>query len=450
MLNGLQPYPEYKDSGLPWLGKIPTHWEVGRNGRLFAQRNETGFPDLPILEVSLKTGVRVREFADSKRKQVMADRAKYKRAARGDVAYNMMRMWQGAVGVAPVDGLVSPAYVVAQPQAGTESRYFAYLFCTAAYMNEVNKYSHGIVTDRNRLYWDEFKQMPSAFPPPSEQTAIANFLDQHSNYVRRFIRNKRRLIELLNEQKQAIVDRAVTCGIDPNVHLESSGANWLGDVPEHWEVRRLKQVCQFAYGDSLPDEARVKGDVPVYGSNGQVGYHHVANTQNPCVVIGRKGSFGKVNYSAIPVFAIDTTFFVDERFTSADLRWLFYVLMWARLDSVTKDAAVPGLDRSEAYSKILPWCSQSEQRLIAVFLDHELSNIDVSITQVNREIELIREYRTRLIADVVTGKVDVRRFAPEIIEPASEDLEPLDDGDNFSEEDAEAPEDFELAEESLK
>lgn len=177
MTDNLRAYPEYKDSGLPWLGKVPVHWEVRRNGRLFAQRNETGFGNLPILEVSLKTGVRVRDMENMKRKQVMSDREKYKRAAKGDIAYNMMRMWQGAVGAAPVDGLVSPAYVVARPYPATETRYFSYLFRTAAYMAEVDGYSRGIVKDRNRLYWEDFKRMPSCYPSPEEQRAIADFLD---------------------------------------------------------------------------------------------------------------------------------------------------------------------------------------------------------------------------------------------------------------------------------
>lgn len=107
-------FPQYRESGLPWLGDIPAHWDVCRNGRLFAERIETGFEELPILEVSLRTGVRVRDMENGTRKQQMTDRSKYKRAARGDIAYNMMRMWQGAVGVAPADGLISPAYVVAR------------------------------------------------------------------------------------------------------------------------------------------------------------------------------------------------------------------------------------------------------------------------------------------------------------------------------------------------
>ena len=165
MTADLRPYPEYRDSGLPWLGRIPDHWEARRNGRLFAQRNETGHGGLPILEVSLKTGVRVRNMDDPRRKQVMNDREKYKRAAKGDIAYNMMRMWQGAVGVSPEDGLVSPAYVVARPYPEAEPRFFSYLFRTDAYKNEVDGYSRGIVKDRNRLYWEDFKRMPSCVPP---------------------------------------------------------------------------------------------------------------------------------------------------------------------------------------------------------------------------------------------------------------------------------------------
>ena len=105
-------YPAYQESGLPWAPRVPQGWNVLRNGRLFAHRVQTGFPDLPILEVSLRTGVRVRDMENLKRKQVMSQKEKYKRAAKGDIAYNMMRMWQGALGPAPVDGLVSPAYVV--------------------------------------------------------------------------------------------------------------------------------------------------------------------------------------------------------------------------------------------------------------------------------------------------------------------------------------------------
>jgi len=177
MIAALKPYPEYKESALPWLRQVPNSWRVVRNGSLFAQRNQTGYEELPILEVSLKTGVRVRNFGSSTRKQVMSDLGKYKRAAKGDVAYNMMRMWQGAVGVAPVEGLVSPAYVVAQPYPEVDPQFFTTLFRTGNYMSEIDNCSRGIVKDRNRLYWDQFKQILSPCPPVGEQAAIVRFLN---------------------------------------------------------------------------------------------------------------------------------------------------------------------------------------------------------------------------------------------------------------------------------
>ncbi len=231
----------------------------------------------------------------------------------------MMRMWQGAVGIAPRGGLVSPAYVVARPYPETDAAYYAYLFRTAAYMRETDTFSRGIVPDRNRLYWESFKQIPSAYPPFAEQRLIVRFLDWHGVQTAKLLRAKKKLVALLHEQKQAIIHRAVTRGLDPNVKLKPSGIPWLGDVPEGWEVQRLKTVCRFIYGDFLSAETRKPGEVPVFGSNGNVGNHTLYNTHAPCIVIGRKGSFGKVNWSDQAVFAIETTYFVDDRATSADL-----------------------------------------------------------------------------------------------------------------------------------
>ena len=209
-----QPYPAYKPSGVEWLGDIPEHWRASRIGRLFVQRSEVGYSELPILEVSLISGVRVRDFDNSSRKQIMSDRSMYKRAVKGDIAYNMMRMWQGAVGVAPVDGLVSPAYVVAKPLAGAEPRYFNHLFHTSAYMIEVDKYSRGIVKDRNRLYWEDFKQMPTPRPPSDEQVLIAGATDRMAAFTSAAIRDIRRQIHLLHEYRTRLIADVVTGKLD--------------------------------------------------------------------------------------------------------------------------------------------------------------------------------------------------------------------------------------------
>ncbi|THJ25083.1 MAG: hypothetical protein CAF45_002970 [Nitrospira sp. CG24E] len=211
---GLSPNVRLKPSGVEWLGDVPEHWEVKRNGRLFAQRNQTGFGDLPILEVSLKTGVRIRAFDNSIRKQVMSDRGKYKRAAKGDIAYNMMRMWQGAVGVAPVDGLVSPAYVVARPFEGVEVRYFSNLFRTSAYMREVDSCPRGIVKDRNRLYWEDFKQIFSPCPPLDDQIRIAEAIDENTRTINGGIGRTLAEIDLLREFRTRLIADVVTGKLD--------------------------------------------------------------------------------------------------------------------------------------------------------------------------------------------------------------------------------------------
>ena len=203
-----------------------------------------------------------------------------------------------------------------------------------------------------------------------------------------------------------------TTALQPYPAYKDSGVEWLGEVPEHWEVRRLKNICRLNYGDSLGSNIRSDGDIAVFGSNGQIGWHDAANAEAPCLVVGRKGSFGKVNYAADPVFAIDTTFFVDERSSTADIRWLYYGLAWLRLDEVTKDSAVPGLDRQDAYTRRLAMPPRSEQTAIARFLDHADRRIRRYIRAKGRLIELLEEQKQASIHQAVTGQIDVRTGQP--------------------------------------
>jgi type I restriction enzyme S subunit len=469
-MEALKGYPSYRDSGLPWLGAIPEHWDVRRNGRLFAERVETGFEDLPILEVSLRTGVRVRDMEHGARKQQMADRSKYKRAARGDVAYNMMRMWQGAVGVAPVDGLISPAYVVARPFPEVDPRYYTYLFRTSAYMREVNKFSRGIVSDRNRLYWDEFKQMPSAFPPTEEQTRIADFLDDHNRRTTRLIRNKRRLIGLLNEQKQAIINRAVTRGLSPNAPMKRTGIEWIPEVPAHWEVKPLKQICEVLFSNvdkhSHDGEGRVLlcNYTDVYKNDfitSDMGF--MAATATPAEIERFHLGIGDVmitkdseswNDIGVPAIVTETLegvlcgyhlallraerdallpMFLFRALTASSIAQQFYV----EATGVTRY----GLSKLAIKNLLLPVPPLREQSELVAAMAAAIEPLSASVGRVNQEISLVREYRERLIADVITGKLDVRHV--EIAAPADE---PVADEDNALDEDLDLEDTDELAE----
>lgn len=212
---GLDPDVPLKTSGVEWLGTTPEHWELVRNGQMFLERDERGYPDLPILSVSIHDGATVRQFSDERIEQQAKDRSTYKRALRADIVFNKMRMWQGAVGVAPCEGLISPDYLVAEPDtARVEPRFIEQLFRTPLYQGESYRHSHGIVDDRNRLYWDEFKEMTSVLPPLGEQQAIADHLDRETKRLDALADEIRHARDLHEERRTALISATVTGKID--------------------------------------------------------------------------------------------------------------------------------------------------------------------------------------------------------------------------------------------
>ncbi len=428
-------YSAYQESGLPWIPKVPQGWNVLRNGRLFAHRVQTGFPDLPILEVSLRTGVRVRDMENLKRKQVMSQKEKYKRAAKGDIAYNMMRMWQGALGPAPVDGLVSPAYVVVKPFEDANSAYYSYLFRTDAYMREVNKFSRGIVADRNRLYWDEFKQMPSLVPPRPDQDQIVAYLRAQDANIVRFIKSKRDLIGLLTEQKLRIIDHAVTRGLDASVALKPSDIEWMGDVPEHWSIKPLKRWVRLnasTLGEKTNPDFEFRyldiGSVKTGRLAKELERLRFENAPSRARRVLRRGdtiistvrtylkAIWYVNEEADDLIA-STGFAVLTPGREVEPEYLGYVIQSSgfvnRVAANSIGIAYPAIAETVLgrFPVVMP-STLDEQQAILSHIKAECAPLDQAIEQALTEIKLIREYRDRQISDVVTGQVDVRGWVP--------------------------------------
>jgi len=261
MIEGLQAYPAYKDSGVPWLGEVPERWEVLPNRVVFTEVKERDHPDEMMLSVTITKGVISQQalLADSSKKDSSnQDKSAYKLVRPGDIAYNKMRAWQGAIGASNYCGIISPAYVVQRPRRGTDSRYLHYLLRTPAFAKEAERWSYGITSDMWSLRPEHFKMIYGCLPPLSEQIAIVRFLDYADRRIRRYIRAKQKLIKLLEEQKKAIIHHAVTRGLDPNAHLKPSGVEWLGDVPEHWEVAALRHRYSQILGKML-DSKRITG-----------------------------------------------------------------------------------------------------------------------------------------------------------------------------------------------
>ena len=432
------PYPSYHASGLPWAPQLPEGWQVQRNGRLFGHRVEIGFPNLPILEVSLRTGVRVRDMDNLKRKQVMSQKEKYKRAAKGDIAYNMMRMWQGAVGPAPVDGLVSPAYVVVKPYPEANSGYFSYLFRTAAYMQEVNKFSRGIVADRNRLYWESFKQMPSLVPPRPEQDQIVAYLRAQDAHITRYIKAKRGLIALLEEQLQAVIRRAVIS--DSTGMAGTTPPNqdfWFGSVPPHWKIKKLKHLVRFL-GGGTPSKAvdsYWSGPIP-WVSPKDMRSDAIADSQDhiseralresavhlvptgAVLIVVRSGILRRripvaLNVGQVTLNQDMKALVPRAELTGPYLKYLIEGYQQSLLRAWSKvGATVESLEHTYLANSLIPVPPIAEQYAICDRLAHNLKGISEAIEHEKETITLILEYRDRLIADVVTGQIDVRGWQP--------------------------------------
>ena len=200
-----------------------------------------------MLSVTITKGVIPQRtlLADSSKKDSSnLDKSAYKLVQPGDITYNKMRAWQGAVGVSDYRGIVSPAYVVQRPRNEVESRYFHYLFRMPTFAKEAERWSYGITSDMWSLRSEHFRLIYSCLPPVAEQAAIVRFLDHAERRISRYIRAKQKLIKLLEEQKQAIIHRAITCGLDPNVRLKPSDVIGIESIPERWEVIKLGSIAK--------------------------------------------------------------------------------------------------------------------------------------------------------------------------------------------------------------
>ena len=286
-----KPYPNYKPSGVEWLGDVPAHWDVRRIKTLFREKDERSGDGLgELLSLTRSHGL-IPQTEASNRIASIEDLSNYKVCRPGTLVMNRMQAWSGMFAVPSQEGLISPDYSVFELVSESEVKYFEHLFKTSLLVGQFAQRSKGIGSGFNRLYTADFGSIPTIVPPLSEQTAIVRYLDQADERIRRYVSSRERLIELLEEYRQAVIHHAVTCGLDPDVRLKSSGVEWLGDVPAHWEVRRLKTLCSMRSGDGITAMSiEPKGEYPVYGGNGLRGYTSDYTHDGNYVLIGRQGA----------------------------------------------------------------------------------------------------------------------------------------------------------------
>lgn len=427
-------YKYQKPKKIDWLNAIPTHWDEVRLGSLFNQRKEkVSDTDYPPLSVT-KNGV-VPQL-DNAAKSNDGDNRKL--VLKGDFAINSRSDRKGSSGVSIYDGSVSLIYIVLKP-IKIEPRYSEYLLKSFYFKEEYYRYGRGIVADLWTTRYSEMKNMIIPYAPLSEQTLIANFLDYKLEKIERFIIKKKQLINLLTEQKAATINKAVTKGVNPTAKLKSSNIEWLGDIPEHWEVKRMKYLGKAIIGltyspTEMVDEG--EGTLVLRSSNvqkGKITYddcvyvttdipHKKRTKIGDILICSRNGSIKLVGKNALidekasnESFGAFMTIFRSENYEY--LHYFFNSSSFKAQSGLFSTSTINQLTTGILNDIIISIPKTlAEQLTVVNFIKNETKVIDKTISNTEKEIELVEEYKTTLIAEAVTGKIDVRGFKVSMIE----------------------------------
>lgn len=443
MIEGLRPYPEMRDSGVGWLGEVPAHWEVRRLKTVFREKDQrSGDGSGVLLSMTRARGILPQAEA-SKRLAGADDLSKYKVCAQGDLVMNRMQAWSGMLAFSGHDGLVSPDYSVFRLIDPSASRsYLGHLIVTPRLVDQFAMWSKGIGSGFNRLYTDSFGALKLTVPPVEEQAAIVRFLDHADRRIGRHIAAKGKLIRLLEEQKQAVVHHAVTRGLNSDAPLKSSGVPWIGDIPAQWELIPLRRKwdvvdCKHLTVPFVEEGIPLASVREVQSFDLQLATakrttpdwfaHLTSGARTP-----KRGDLiycRNVSVGACAYVSTDEEFAMGQDvclITSVHQngRYLSYVmrspLVRRQLETLMVGSTFSRINVADIKALLITVPPKAEQDEIASALDENLVSFEIAIATARREIELLREYRTRLVTDVVTGKLDVRAAAAALPDMAPE------------------------------
>ena len=410
-------YNSYKESGVAWIGKIPRHWKIGKIKHITTFVNEKSTPETDDIKISP-------ENVESKTGKVLDFYSSYDSAGvkfqAGDVLFNKLRVYLSKVVFAEYDGYSLGEMIVIRPSLQDTGKYLFYLMLSCRFIEYCNSISDGVKMPRTDI--DDILNARIPIISHQEQHQIANFLDRKIGQVDELIRIKERRIELLHEQRTALINQAVTKGLDPNVEMKPSEVGWLGEIPAHWEVIRNKfifqQIRDVGYPNLLLLSIGIKGIVP----KSRTGQKDVSSTDKSLykrvkigdiafnVMTAWKGGIGMSDYEGIvsPAYQVcrPTTKLVPKYFHYLFRTDLYKTIFDSASYQVVDQRHNLYYDNFKNISAIFP--PFSEQAQIADFLDRKTGQIDELIATEGRKIELLKEYRQALISEAVTGKIDVR------------------------------------------
>ena len=427
----MERYSEYKDSGVKWLGEIPSHWEVKRLGSFFFERKEkVSDKDYAPLSVT-KQGI----FPQLENVAKTNDGDNRKLVKEGDFVINSRSDRKGSSGVSGLDGSVSLINIVLQPRKVLFGPFCNYLLKSYGFIEENYRNGRGIVADLWTTRYDEMKMIKVAMPSFEEQKYISIYLDAATSKIDKAIDMQQKMIDLLNERKQIIIQNAVTKGLDDKVEMKDSGVEWIGMIPKHWEIKRLKYVMHSygrigfrGYGtDDIVDEGQ--GAITLSPSNIQDSsmdyskktylswkkYYESPEImiKNGDVLMVKTGSsYGKC--AVVKDLPMECTInpqlvvFKEHKEFSEFLAYSFQTT-FAKcfINTSVIGGTIPTISQEKINNYIFPFPSKSEQQAIVAYLDKEMQRFDSAITNCQRQIALLQERKQIIINEVVTGKVKV-------------------------------------------
>ena len=394
-----QPYPEYRNSNIEWLGDIPNHWDVMALHHVVRMRSGESITSTQIEkdgDFPVYGGNGIRGYFDEYTHDGSFVLIGRQGALCGNINYAEGRFW------------ASEHAIVVKPDRDLITNWLGETLRAM----DLNQYS--VAAAQPGLSVESIGRLKIPFPPVSEQQTIARFLDYKTQQIDQLIAKKQILIDKLNEQRIALITHAVTKGLNPDVEMKDSGVEWLGIVPKHWDVRRIKFALMLQRGHDLSADNREDGDVPVVSSAGISATHSTAIAKAPGIVTGRYGTIGKFVYVEEDYWPINTTLYSVDTYGN-NVRFLWYMMHnFSEIFILnSKKSAVPGVDRNDIHPELTVIPPIEEQTQIVEYLDGKMARIDRMVELNQQTIDKLKEYRTALITAAVTGKIDVRKWQEE-------------------------------------
>ncbi len=431
---GLKAYEDYKTVEYDYISRLPVDWKLLPNIAIFQERIDRGHVEEELLSVTIGKGVIRQTDVDIKKDSSNEDKSKYKLIKTGDIAYNKMRMWQGALGYSDYQGISSPAYVILKAKRVINPKYFHYMFRSVFYTDYSKRFSYGIVDDQLSLRYTHFKRMYSIVPPLKTQNAIVAYLDRKTSKIQEFIRKKERLIALLEESKDAIIYKAIKKGAYEDHVFTNSGIDWLGEIPQKWDIRHFGWEVIIQEGPGIMAVDFKNEGVPLLRISGMKNeiadlvdcnflepkkvkkkWSHFKLTEGDIIISCSASTdivctVGKEAEGSIPYTGIIK---LTPRANSNRLSKKYLIIYikskiyHQQVEMLKAGSTIQHYGPTHLRGFLLLLPKIEEQEIIVNLISKDTRIIQKAIENAQTEIQKIKEYQESLITQVVTGQLKV-------------------------------------------